>query len=102
MASKDLRAPGDVLVHLRRARDHADRHYAGPLSLDELAGLLAPGGRETLLARYADLARLATFAAPQLKITAEGSISGEPPRATITIIVVPLPERLAVIRRQMW
>src|SRR3954464_10709866 len=32
-----LRAPGDVLVHLRRARDHADRHYAEPLDLDGLA-----------------------------------------------------------------
>jgi AraC-like DNA-binding protein len=34
-----LRAPGDVLVHLRRARDHADRHYAEPLDLDELAAI---------------------------------------------------------------
>ena len=32
-----MRAPGDVLVHLRRARDHADRHYAEPLDLDALA-----------------------------------------------------------------
>lgn len=32
-----LRAPGDVLVHLRRARDHADRHYAQDVTLDELA-----------------------------------------------------------------
>ncbi len=32
-----LRAPGDVLVHLRRARDHADRHYAEPLDLQILA-----------------------------------------------------------------
>ena len=32
-----LRAPGDVLVHLRRARDHADRHYAEPLDLAALA-----------------------------------------------------------------
>jgi type II secretory pathway component PulK len=71
-------------------------------SLDELAGLLSPGGRVALLARYADLARLATFAAPQLKITVQGSVRGEPPRATIAILVVPLPERLAVIRRQMW
>jgi AraC-like DNA-binding protein len=31
------RVPGDVLVHLRRARDHADRHYAEPLDLDRLA-----------------------------------------------------------------
>ena len=36
-----LRAPGDVLVHLRRARDHADRHYAEPL---DLAGLAAVAG----------------------------------------------------------
>lgn len=33
------RAPGDVLVHLRRARDHADRHYAEPLDLDALAAV---------------------------------------------------------------
>jgi hypothetical protein len=71
-------------------------------SLDELAGLLSPGGREALLARYADLARIATFSPPQLKIAATGGIGREPPRATITIVVVPLPERLAVIRRQMW
>lgn len=31
------RAPGDVLVHLRRARDHADRHYAEPVTLAALA-----------------------------------------------------------------
>jgi AraC-like DNA-binding protein len=33
------RAPGDVLVHLRRARDHADRHYAEPLDLAALAAV---------------------------------------------------------------
>src|SRR5215510_2131134 len=37
MATEALRAPGDILVHLRRARDHADRNYAEPLTLDELA-----------------------------------------------------------------
>jgi AraC-like DNA-binding protein len=31
------RAPGDVLVHLRRARDRIDRHYAEPLDLEALA-----------------------------------------------------------------
>jgi AraC-like DNA-binding protein len=33
------RAPGDLLVHLRRARDHADRHYAEPLDLEALAAV---------------------------------------------------------------
>jgi AraC-like DNA-binding protein len=32
-----LRAPGDVLVHLRRARDHADRCYAQPIDVESLA-----------------------------------------------------------------
>jgi AraC-like DNA-binding protein len=33
------RAPGDLLVHLRRARDHVDRHYAEPLDLDAIAAV---------------------------------------------------------------
>ncbi len=33
------RVPGDVLVHLRRAHDHLDRHFADPFDLDHLAGL---------------------------------------------------------------
>lgn len=33
------RAPGDVLVHLRHARDHVDRAYAEPLDLDALAAI---------------------------------------------------------------
>ena len=32
-----MRVPDDLLVHLRRARDLADRHYAEPLDLDTLA-----------------------------------------------------------------
>jgi AraC-like DNA-binding protein len=35
--SSPSRVPGDVLVHLRRARDHADRHFAEPLDLAALA-----------------------------------------------------------------
>lgn len=31
--------PVDLLAHLRRARDHIDRHYRAPLDLDELAGV---------------------------------------------------------------
>jgi AraC-like DNA-binding protein len=39
MSARPARAPGDVLVHLRRARDHADRHYAEPLDLEQLAAV---------------------------------------------------------------
>ena len=37
MVSAPERAPGDVLVHLRRARDHADRTYSSPITLEEMA-----------------------------------------------------------------
>ena len=33
------RAPDDLLVHLRRARDHADRHYTEPIDLAALAAV---------------------------------------------------------------
>ena len=33
------RVPGHALVHLRRARDHADRHYTEPLDLEALAAV---------------------------------------------------------------
>src|SRR6476469_9537183 len=32
-----VRVPDELLVHLRRAKDLADRNYAEPLNLDELA-----------------------------------------------------------------
>ncbi len=31
--------PADVLVHLRSARDHIDRHFAEPIDLDRLAAV---------------------------------------------------------------
>jgi AraC-like DNA-binding protein len=36
-----MRVPQELLVHLRRARDHADRNYAEPLDLDTLAAQAA-------------------------------------------------------------
>lgn len=39
VATEAMRAPGDVLVHLRCARDHADRWYDRPLTLDDLAAV---------------------------------------------------------------
>ena len=34
-----VRVPDDALAHLRRARDHADRHYTEPLDLESLAAV---------------------------------------------------------------
>jgi AraC-like DNA-binding protein len=33
------RAPNDLLVYLRRARDHVDRHYTEPLDLEAIAAV---------------------------------------------------------------
>jgi hypothetical protein len=71
-------------------------------SLDELAADLSPPGRAALLARYSDLARVVTFSTPQLVVTVTGWVESQPPRSTIEFVVVPLPERLAVIRRRQW
>ena len=35
------RVPEQQLVHLRRAKDHADRHFAEPLDLEQLAAVAA-------------------------------------------------------------
>jgi hypothetical protein len=71
-------------------------------SLDELAASLSPPNRALLLSRYADLARLATFAPPELVVRLEGWVVGFAPRATIEVFAVPLPERLAIVGRRMW
>ena len=85
----------------------ARREMGRPITrLDELSGTLSPGAPAVLLKRYADLARVLTFTAPQLVITARGWIDGrggpDALHATIEVLVVPLPERLAAIRRRMW
>lgn len=74
-------------------------------SLDQLVSL-TPGERSALLAHYADLAALLTFSAPERVMTATGWVGDDgPPRglhATVEELVVPLPDRLAVIRRRLW
>lgn len=71
-------------------------------SLDELAANVSPVSRSVAMDHYADLARLITFSAPQLVVRATGWVEGFGPRATIELVVVPLPERLAVVGRRMW
>jgi AraC-like DNA-binding protein len=36
-AVSEVRVPGDLLVHLRRARDHLDRNFATEVGLDDAA-----------------------------------------------------------------
>ncbi|MGH9262426.1 MAG: hypothetical protein ACRD08_21410, partial [Acidimicrobiales bacterium] len=106
-------APGPVLAALPGMTPEAverllaRRALGRPSSsLDELVAELSGPARDALLARYSDLARLVTFTSSQLRLTGLGWVAAsgasDALRSTIELLVVPLPERLAVIRRRMW
>ncbi len=84
-------AIGMVIMHRR----------ATPLpNADVLAGLLSPSGRRTLLASYPEFVRSAVFTAPQLVGMVMGGVRGTPLVARVTLTMVPVAGRLAVIRRE--
>lgn len=67
---------------------------------DELAGALSRSSRTALLGSYAEFVRATVFAPPQLVATLEGGVRGTPIVARATLTMVPVPGRLAVIRRE--
>lgn len=81
----------------------AERIRSPPRSLDALVAALTPPARVVVFEHYAELTRLLTFAAPQYVLTARGWVGPDPDRlvATTEQLVVPLPERLAVIRQRV-
>jgi hypothetical protein len=99
-----LAFPG--LTHEAVARIEERRALGRPIpNLDALAADLSPDARSVLLAHYADLARQLTFGPPVLLCTTRGWVEGigavDRLDATIEVLVVPLPDRLAVVRRRM-
>jgi general secretion pathway protein K len=100
-------APPEVLATLPGMSEEAilvvlDRRISGrPVqSADELAALLSKSARSVLLAEYPEFVRAATFAPAQLVARVEGGVRGTPIVARATLTVVPLANRLAVIRRE--
>jgi type II secretory pathway component PulK len=84
---------GVVLLTSRRA--------LRPLhNADELAGALSRSSRTVFLSSYAEFVRAAVFNPPQLIATVEGGVRGTPIVAHATLTIVPVPGRLAVIRRE--
>ena len=69
-------------------------------SADEVAGALSRSSRAMLLNNYAEFVRVAVFGTPQLIATLEGGVRGTPIVARATLTVVPVPGRLAVVRRE--
>jgi type II secretory pathway component PulK len=77
------------------------RRQTRPLqNADELAGALSKSSRAILLGSYAEFVRSAVFAPPQLIVTLEGGVQGSALVARATLTTVPVPGRLAVIRRE--
>ncbi|HEV8265790.1 MAG TPA: hypothetical protein VGQ06_12655 [Gemmatimonadales bacterium] len=69
-------------------------------SADELAGALSRSSRDVLLGAYPEFVRGAVFVPPQLVVVLEGGVRGMPLVARATLTAVPVPGRLAVIRRE--
>lgn len=69
-------------------------------SADDLAAVLSRSARAALLNSYAEFVRAAVFDPPQLVAAVEGGIVNTPIQARVTLTMVPIPGRLAVIRRE--
>jgi type II secretory pathway component PulK len=99
-------APREVLTLLPGMSEESvdvilNRRWAQPLrSADELAGALTESSRARFLSSYAEFVRLAGFGPLQLIGTLEGGVRGTPLVARATLTIVPVPGRLAVIRRE--
>jgi type II secretory pathway component PulK len=80
-----------------------DRIRSPPRSLDDLLAVLSPPASAALTAHHGDLTRMLTFAPPQLILTAAGWVGDDPAQLAVTIeqLVVPLPDRLAVVRQRL-
>jgi len=99
-------APPEVLRTLPGATDEtvfivmSRRTVRALQSADELAGALSRSSRAVFLNNYAEFVRAAVFVPPQLIATVEGGVSGTAIVARATLTMVPVPGRLAVIRRE--
>jgi type II secretory pathway component PulK len=83
-------------------RTVVERRSLHPLeTLDELLGLVSGAAREDLLAAYPELARTTTFAPTHLVAVIEGGVAGTSIVSRAMLTLVPLPERVAVIRREV-
>jgi len=76
------------------------RGSAALSNADALAGLLSPSARATLLASYPEFVRAAVFGPQQLVGVVTGGVRGTPLIARVTLTLVPVAGRLAVIRRE--
>lgn len=80
----------------------ASRRLAGQRiqNLDQLAALVSPAGRSTMLLHYEELSRLSATDDGEFTAVVEGGVRGAVPTSRATITLVPNGPRLAVTRRE--
>jgi len=100
-------APRAVLATLPGMTDEgiemilSRREVGRPLGgVDELGAQLSKSDRAALYTDYQGFVVRTVFSPPRLIATVEGGIKGTPLRARATLTLVPVPARLAVIRRE--
>ena len=71
-------------------------------SLEELIGRLGESRREELASWIPELQATISFQPGELMIEAVGAVGDSPVRAHATLTGIPLPERLAIVRRVLW
>ena len=88
---------GDEAIRLLLERQRLHRPIG---NVDELLGLLSPSGRRILLGQYVEFLRVGVFAPTQLVGIVDGGVGDTPITARVILTCVPVPGRLAVIRRE--
>ncbi len=73
-------------------------------TMDDLMDAVSPTAREAIEEDYRDLTRSLAFESAQFVLMAEGWVqaSGPYPRASVELLVAPLPDRIAVLRKRVW
>lgn len=71
-------------------------------SVDDLLARIGPTRRDELAHRYGTLISSLAFAPHELIAEVQGGVRDSPIRAHLTLTLVPLPSRLAMVRREVW
>ena len=91
-----LQLPEETVAMLIRRRSQGRQ----VTSVDELLALASPSARQILSGRYQELVQRSAFAPSEIVASVSGHVGNSPLGATMYATLVPLPDRLAVIRRE--
>lgn len=71
-------------------------------SLDQLALMVAPAERQEMEAHWGSLTQRLEFSPSHLVVRLEAGVDGYALRARETVLLALLPDRVAILRREVW